>query len=222
MLLVPYVVGVAMASPAWVHVPLLVAWLGGYLGSYYAMLALKTRRVRRVRRQLLLYGAVTAPAAVVALVVRPDLAVFAPAFAGLLAVNAWFAWQRRDRAVVNDLVSVVQGALMVPVAAMAVGATPGSVAEAFTLVLLYFTGTVLFVKTMIRNRGDRAYLRASVAFHALAAVVATVISWPFLVLFGWLLTRAVLLPRYPLSPKQIGMAEIANSVALLVMVPLLT
>lgn len=222
MLLVPYVVGVAMSRPAWLHVPLLVAWLGGYLGSYYGMLALKTRRVRRVRRQLLVYSAVTAPSAILVLVARPDLFAFAPAFAGLLAVNAWFAWHRRDRAVVNDLASVVQSALMVPVAAMVVGVPPGSVADAFTVVLLYFAGTVLFVKTMIRERGDAAHLRASVAFHALAAVVAALIAWPFGVLFGWLLARAVVLPRYPLSPKQIGVAEIAHSVALLALVPLLS
>jgi hypothetical protein len=186
------------------------------------MLALKTRRVRRVRRQLLVYSAVTAPSAILVLVARPDLVAFAPAFAGLLAVNAWFAWHRRDRAVVNDLASVVQSALMVPVAAMVVGVPPGSVADAFTVVLLYFAGTVLFVKTMIRERGDAAHLRASVAFHALAAVVASLIAWPFGVLFGWLLARAVVLPRYPLSPKQIGVAEIAHSVALLALVPLLS
>jgi hypothetical protein len=33
------------------HLPLLAAWMAGYLGSYYALQAVKTRRLRRFRVQ---------------------------------------------------------------------------------------------------------------------------------------------------------------------------
>ncbi len=220
MLLVPYLMGLSVSDLSWVHIPLLVALLGGYLFTYYAALALKTRRVTRVRDQLVVYGAVTAPAALVVLGTRPGLLVWAPAFALVLAVNALYAWRRDDRAVVNDLVSVALGSLMLPVTAMAGGVRPATLWPAFALVLLYFAGTVFYVKTMIRERGNRAYLWTSALFHAVAAVVAWLIAWPLGLLFVAFFMRAVLAPRYRLSPKQIGFVEIGSSLALLVLVPL--
>jgi len=220
MLLVPYLMGLLFSHLSWVHIPLLVALLGGYLLTYYASLALKTRRVSRVRDQLLVYGAVTVPAALVVLMARPGLLVWAPAFALVLAVNAFYSWRRDDRAVVNDLVSVALGSLMLPVTAMVGGVRPGTLWPAFALVLLYFAGTVFYVKTMIRERGNSAYLLASAVFHAVAAVVSWAIAWPLGVLFAAFFLRAVLAPRYHLSPKQIGFVEIGSSLALLVLVPL--
>src|SRR5450756_761216 len=72
MLVVPYLVGVLCAGPSWPHLPLLVAWLGGYLLSYYVFLAVKTRRPSRVVPQVLVYSAVTVPAALLVVVVRPE------------------------------------------------------------------------------------------------------------------------------------------------------
>ena len=222
MLVVPYLVGVLCAGPSWLQLPLLVAWLGGYLLSYYVFLAVKTRRRSRVGPQVLVYSVVTVPAALLVVVVRPDLLAFAPVYAVLLSVNVAYAWLRSERSLLNDLASVVQGALMVPVAAGAAGVAPAVVLAPFVVVLLYFAGTVLYVKTMIRERGDPRYLRGSIAYHATAAVVAGLIAWPLVVPFGWFLVRAAWLPHRSLTPKRVGMIEIANCVVLLVMVPLVT
>lgn len=218
MLLVPYLVGVVRAGPSWAQVPLLVAWLAGYLLSYYVLLAIKTRRVSRVRRQLLTYAGLTVPAGLVAVVLRPELLTFAPVYAVLLGVNVWYAWHRSERGLVNGLASVVQGCLMVPVAAGAAGVVPLAVLEPFLLVLMYFVGTMLFVKTMVRKRGDERYFRASVAYHAVVVVAAGLIAWPLTGLFGWFLVRAVWLPHRKMTPKGVGMIEIANCVALLIAV----
>lgn len=215
MLLVPFLVALLTAGASWLQVPLLLAWLAGYLLSYYALLALKTRRPARVRSQLRLYAAITVPAALVVVLLRPEVLWFAPAYAALLAVNAWYAWHHRDRALTNDLASVVQGTLMVPVAATVAGVSPLVVLEPFVLVLLYFIGTVLFVKTMIRERGDASYLRRSIGFHAAAAVLAGLIFWPWAILFAWFGVRAAWLPRYAMTPNNVGLVEIGNCVALL-------
>lgn len=222
MLVVPYLVGVLCAGPSWTQLPLLVAWLGGYLLSYYVFLAVKTRRPSRAVAQVLVYSAVTVPAALLVVVVRPELLAFAPFYAVLLAVNAWYAWRQSERALLNDLASVVQGALMVPVAAGAAGLAPAAVLAPFVVVLLYFAGTVLYVKSTIRRRGDPRYLGGSIAYHAAAGVAAGVIAWPLAAPFGWFLVRAAWLPHRNLTPKRVGMIEIANCVVLLVMVPLVT
>jgi hypothetical protein len=226
MLVLPYLAGVAVAGFAWPAVPLLGAWIAGYLLSYYALQAVKARRPARFREQLLLYGAITAPLTALVVVARPEVLWYAPAYAVLLGVNAWYAWRRQERALLNDIASVAQSCLMVFVTATIVGVGPGEVLVGFLAVLGYFTGTVFYVKTMIRERGSLAYRRASVAYHAVALGVITwaaASDWsgvPLIVVFSWLLVRAWLLPGRALSPKQVGVIEIVNTVLLLIAVTL--
>ncbi|HEX6873245.1 MAG TPA: YwiC-like family protein, partial [Micromonosporaceae bacterium] len=106
MLLVPFLAGLIVAGPAWVDIPLFVAWLAGYLWSYYIFQAIKIGRLGRYRDQLAWYGAVTVPPLLVVVWARPVVLWFAPVYAVLLAVNAWYAWRRRERALVNDAASV--------------------------------------------------------------------------------------------------------------------
>ncbi len=220
MLVVPFLVGVAESQPSWVHVVLLVAWLSGYLLSYYAFLALKTRRPAKVRPQMVLYASIAAPMATLALVARPPLLIFAPALASLVAVNALYAWQRNERSMVNDVAAVAQACLMVPMAAVAGGSSPTTGWSAALVLFLYFVGTAFYVKTMIRERGSVRWRRASVSFHAVAAVIAGAVAVPLGVVFAWLLARAALFPRYRMKPKTVGFVELGNSVVLLILVPI--
>jgi hypothetical protein len=216
MLLVPWLTGVLIAGFQWVHLPLPGAWLTGYLLSYYVLQAVKTGRLSRFRPQLLLYGPVTAALGLLVVAARPPVLVYAPAYALLLAVNAHHARRRRERALLNDLASVVQSCLMVFVAATVAGVGIGRAGPAFVAVLLYFTGTVLYVKTMIRERGSTSYYRASVAYHVVALGVAAVLTVPIAAVFGLLLARAAVLPRFRLAPKHVGIAEIVASTLVLV------
>lgn len=217
MLLVPFLAGVGLAGPGWVQLPVLVAWLGGYGLSYYALLAVKTGRPDRVAAQLVGYATVTGLAAMASLLARPALLGLAPALLALLAVNAWYSRRRGDRAVLNGAISAVGGSLGVLLAALA-AAQPrldAAVWAGFVVLALYFVGTVLFVKTMIRERGHAGYLRLSLAWHAAAVLPATVISWPFGLLFVWLTARAAWLPRRRLRPGRVGMLELAHSLVLM-------
>ena len=90
------------------------------------------------------------------------------------------------------------------------------------MLFLYFAGTAPYEKTMIRERGSRAWLAGSVAFHAVAAALAWAVAWPLGAVFAWLLLRAAVLPRYALRPRTVGLIEIANSALLVALVPGLT
>jgi len=69
-----------------------------------------------------------------------------------------------ERSLGNDVVTVVAACLMAPVAYDAGGGdTLGPVWVAFGVLVAYFLGTVLYVKTMIRERGRPGYVHASVA-----------------------------------------------------------
>jgi FtsH-binding integral membrane protein len=215
MLLLPYVAGVLAAGFRSPDMPLLGAWLAGYLMSYFLLQTIKTRRLRRFQQPIYLYAAATAVFVVPVVVACPRVLLYAPAYAALLAVNAWHARRRRDRALLNDLASVAQSCLIVFVVATIAGQPPAHVATPFLLTLLYFTGTVLYVKTMIRERGNPAYRRASIAFHTAALAVALWLGPLAAVVFALLLARAWLLPHRTLTPKQVGVAEIAASMLVL-------
>ncbi|MGC9668132.1 YwiC-like family protein [Planosporangium sp. 12N6] len=218
MLAVPYLAGLIAAGYRWPDVPLLVAWVAGYLLSYYVFQAVKSRRVSRYRDQLVLYAAVAAPLAAVVVIARPRVLLYAPVYAALFAVNAWYAARRRERAFVNDVASVLQSCLMVFVVGAVAGVAPTAVLGAFVLCLAYFLGTVYYVKTIIRERGNPAYLRLSVGYHVLAFAVAAWFGPWSAALFAWLLARAALVPRLGWTPKRTGVVEIANSALLLLVV----
>jgi hypothetical protein len=105
---------------------------------------------------------------------------------------------------------------MVFVAATVAGTAADQATPAFTAVLLYFTGTVLYVKTMIRERGNVSYYRASVIYHVFAVGVAAFLSIPIAAVVALLLVRSAALPRYRLTPKHVGIIEIVASTLVLI------
>ncbi|MFE9689627.1 YwiC-like family protein [Micromonospora sp. NPDC005806] len=215
MLVVPYLAGLVAAGYRWPDAPLLGAWIAGYLLSYYAFQAVKSRRVQRYRTQLVLYAAVAAPLALLVVVARPGVLVYAPGYAALFAVNTWYAARRQERAFVNDLASVLQSCLMVFVVAAVADVPPAAVFGMFVLCVAYFVGTVCYVKTIIRERGNPTYLRLSVGYHVLALAVAAWFGLMPAALFAWLLARAALLPGRGWTPKRTGVVEIVNCALML-------
>jgi len=220
MLAVPYLAGLLAAGYRWADAALAGAWLAGYLLSYYLFQSVKSRRPGRYRAQLLLYAAVAAPLAALVVAARPQVLWYAPGYAALLAVNAWYAARRRERALLNDVASVLQSCLVVLVVATIAGTVTAAALVAFLLCLAYFLGTVFYVKTMIRERGNPRYRRWSAWYHVAAlGVVAATGPWAA-ALFAWLLARAVVLPGRGLAPKRVGLIEMANCAALLAIVAL--
>lgn len=229
MLLAPLVLGALSSGPRWVHLLLLVAWLVAYLAFYATGLWLRARRRPRYRPPVLAYGAATAVLGLALLAVEPRLAWWAPVYAPLLLISLAYSVRRRDRALGNDLVTVVAACLMAVVAyglgsagASESGPPPGaSSGEAWLLALVllgYFFGTVLYVKTMIRERGNRGMYVASVLHHLLVALGAalTTLPWTVPTVLGLLAVRAAVVPRrWPgATPKQLGIGEIVATVVL--------
>jgi YwiC-like protein len=220
MLAVPYLAGLIAAGFRWADLPLLAAGIAGYPLSYFLLLAVKSRRPGRYRDQLVVYAAAAVLSVALVVLARPQVLLYAPAYVALFAVNVWYAGRRQERALVNDAASVGQSCLIVFVVATIADAPLGPVLPVFALCLAYFLGTAFYVKTMIRERDNRAYRWLSIGYHALAlAVVAWLTPWAA-ALFAWLLARAAVLPRRALRPKTVGLLELVNCVLLLLCVRL--
>ncbi|MEV6576673.1 YwiC-like family protein [Streptomyces sp. NPDC051582] len=224
MLAVPFLAGTLLAPrPGWAHAALFAAWLLGYAAVFHGQQWLRLRRVARRRpdaaarhvRPALVLGAACAALGIPLAAAHPWLAPAAAAAAPFLAVNTWYARRGRERALVNGLVAVVPACGMLPVAAGLGGMPAASAWRPALACLLYFAGTVAYVKTMIRERNSRAYHRGSVVYHAAALAAAAGLSpWPAIP-FAVYLARAAVLPGRALKPPAVGAIEIACSAALL-------
>ncbi|MHB1287754.1 YwiC-like family protein [Georgenia sp.] len=187
MITVPPLIGIALGGPAWVHLPLLGLWWAGYFAFYATGLWLRSRRKPRYLPPVRAYGLALVPFAVALVVLAPSLVGWALPYAPLVATTAWCSARRLDRSLLNDAVTVLAAGLMT---AVAYDAGPGRTVASpdgdlvswawvwvvTALVTAYFLGTVLYVKTNIRERGRRAYLVGSVGYHVGVAAVVVVLA----------------------------------------------
>lgn len=213
MLASPLLVGALAAGPSWIHLPLAGFWFVGYFAFFATSLWLKSRRRPRYLPPVWAYAAAAAALGALVVVLEPWLARWAPLFLLPLGVGLWAAAHRRERELLSGLTTVIGSALMTVVAYDA-GYGP-DLRRAWLLALvqfLYFGGTVFYVKSAIRERGNPTFLSLSVGFHAVAAIVLWPVSPWLCALFAALLVRAWLLPRRGLSPKALGIGEIVATV----------
>lgn len=232
MLVVPLGLGMVQTGPAWVHLPLAVLWLLGYLAFYATGQWLRSHRKKRWFPPVRAYVLACIPPGLAVAVLRPDLLAWVPLFLPLLATSLVLHHRREDRSLLNDVVTVVAACLVLPVAhdAGLDAADPGGWAATWVATALtagYFIGTVPYVKTLIREKGSRAWYIGSVAFHvalcALPWLLATTTPAPFgpvplTIFYAMLAVRAALVPLRGATPRQVGIGEIVASVALTVLV----
>lgn len=240
MLAAPFVVGIAHGGLAPAHGPLLVAWVTGYVCFALTGLWLRSRRATRYGLPVAVWGTVCLAAVAVLLVLRPDALLWAPVFLPLAVVSLEFSRRRRDRALANDVVTIVAACLMTLVAAGAGRASsPASALHDPTLLgvtlalVLYFVGTSLYVKTLIRERRSTTYRRASIGYHAGATLIWTVApllvpGWvppqarvALIVFFVVATVRAGVMAGRTVRPMNVGLGELAMSAALTLVLCLL-
>ena len=222
MLAGPLLVGILASEPRWVHLPLTLLWFLGYFAFFATGLWLKSRRKARFRPPVLVYSAATVPFGIAVLLMRPDLLWWAPAFAPLLVVGLVLAAERKDRALLSGLATTLAASLMTPVAYDAGGGDDWTRAWLLTAVMaVYYVGTILYVKTMIRERGNQHYVVASIFYHAVAAVAFAFVSWWVAAVFALLTVRTAVGPHTSMKPVHVGIGEIVLN-TLVVVVALLT
>lgn len=225
MLAVPFLLGVAASRPDRWQLILAVAAVTGYLASAVAQGRLRARRRDGSLVPLLAYGALFLAAGLAVAWIHPallaGLLVLVPA--GAITLQRARPGTRRDLA--NSLAQVAQALVLVPAAALVSGSFEGGRVVAATVVgAAYLIGTVLVVRSVIRERDNRAFAAASIGFHG-ALVVGALPFLPLLyaVLAGALAARAAALPAAqhrrrgtprPLRPVQVGVVEMVAAVAI--------
>lgn len=226
-LAVPLLLGIAAAGAVPAHALLAVTAVSAYLFSVPAVEWLRRRHGEDLRPAAV-FGVVLAVSGIPLLAAWPELLLVGVAVAGLAGVVLALTLFGHPRSVLVSLVEVAQAVALVPAAAIVAG-SPGEPAtwHAALAAGIYLVGTVLFVRSMIRARGNAWFLAASLGFHALGVAGAiAVLPWPYVIFAGGLLARAIALPAIAsrqagrsrrLRPIHIGLVEIIASVTLVLL-----
>ena len=214
MLLTPLLVGAVATGPRWGHLLLLAFWLSGYLAFFATGLWLKSRRKARYLPPVRVYVTLAAALGLALLASAPGLVRWVPLFVVPLGVGLVASATRHERALVSGVATTVGSCLMTVVAYDLGPGTDWVRAWQLTAVLAaYFSGTVFYVKSAIRERGDRRFLAVSVGYHAVLALLALLFlpspAGVALGVVGALLTaRAAAVPALGWSPARLGVGEI--------------
>jgi hypothetical protein len=224
MLLVPLLVGLAASRPAPWHLVLAGAALTAYLASASVQAWTRARRPRAYRAPIVAYGGLFAILGLALVIAFPalllTLVVAGPA--GFVVLGGARPGTRRDLA--NSLAQVAQALVLVPAAAYVSGSFEiEPVAAATAVAAGYLVGTVLVVRSVLRERGNEAFAAVSVGFHVVLAGLALAFLPPvYPIVAAALALRALALPALqrrlavgprPLRPIHVGLVEIAASIA---------
>lgn len=221
---VPILVGVILSGPSWLQLVLAASWGLAYLFFNAFTLALKAHphRWRRYLPAALTYGILAAAGAITLIIIMPSLLYWGIPLAVLASLALWQTYRRNDRTLLARLSAIIASCLMLPIAVLlgADAVAAHHVWGAFSIMTLYFCGTVPYVKTMIRERDREAWLQGSLSYHSLlvpAAVIGGIfgsISWFATVVAIILFARSLFYPFYgthrgrPLSPLVVGLSEL--------------
>lgn len=233
MLAVPFGFGVVLAvrvgTAGWWLLPLFACWLLGYFAFHDASGWLKAtpRRRQRYVAPLLTYSGASAASGLFALAVAgPAMAWWALPYLPLLLPALWLASRRQERATVGGALTVAAACLMTLVVRFpdprTLASSPdwGGPALVAGGLFVYFFGTVLYVKTNIRERGHTGYFIASVGWHGAGALLTGALAasgwlaWWWPVFFGLTVVRSAWVPRLKWTPKRIGLLEVGFTLVL--------
>ncbi|MFV0462668.1 MAG: YwiC-like family protein [Nostocoides sp.] len=213
MLATPLLVGILASGFRWIDLPLTVMWFLGYFAFFATGLWLKSGRKPRYWPPVRAYTLLAAIAGLVVLALDPRLLQWAPLFVLPMAVGLYASAQRRDRALLAGMATSIGSSLMVLVAYDAGGGSDVHRAWLLTLVLAgYFAGTVVYVKTMIRERGSHPHYWLSVGWHAVITLALIPVSSALVFVFALLTIRAAMVPSFRVSPKALGIGEAVATV----------
>jgi hypothetical protein len=242
---VPLLVGFTLAPVTWVGIGFAVAWIlaypVGYFGGRGLLVRVRrgsfTRLSRREFRRAIPWVIALAVVGVPLLVAVPWLALAAVIVAAVWSASLLITLRRSERDLGNDLVLVALAVVAVPLVWLVSASTtagapapgvsaaagpwpdlagvPGELWLATAATGAFLFGSVLHVKSLLREAGNVRFRWLSIGYHVVVLVGFALASPWWLLGFGPALVRSALL-RPGLRPAIIGAIETVVAVLFVV------
>ena len=225
MLALPIFVGIAASRFVPGHLLLAGAAVAAYLVSATLQAWLRARRRPSYVPSIAAYGAATALLGIPLLILELRLLLVAIVVVPAGALTLAGARPGTPRELVLSLAYVAQASVLAPAAMLLAGQTSTWVLGAATaIVAAEMTGSVLAVRSVIRERDNVGFAIRSVAYHAgITLAAAASLPLAYAVLGAFLTARAAALPLARrrlasrgrgLRPIHVGLVEAIASIAL--------
>lgn len=229
-LIVPAIIVSFLGAGNWSGALFFFAWVSGYPVSYFLGRAL----IARIRRgswtskakselgNLLPWLIFNGATSVTLLILRPWLISYGILVLLIWTMTVYLSWAGRERGIINDLLLIglasIAPVLMYQAAknhASLLG-LPHSIWMAALLSLLFFVGSVLHVKALIREAKNRKWHYGSIVYHATVFGLLLVFAgpWYLTIPFALALVRTVVI-KPGLRPGVLGIVELGVSIALI-------
>lgn len=220
MLIVPYLLGVLFSEPNWSHLLLFIGILSCYLATGPILSYLRRPKLgKEVVPALMTYVIIGLIFIIPILIQYPFLLILFAIVIPFFSLNLVFAKLKKERYFINDFFAIFGLSILVLVAYY-VGKEEISLLAISLMVLniCFFVASVFHVKTFLRERGNRSFAKVSNIYHGLLLIVPVIIGFPTVALAFIVSTlKTWSIPkRKVLKPITIGMIEMANSIAFII------
>lgn len=208
----------------------LLTWVSGYPVSYFLGRALIMRirrgswtaKAKTELRSAIPWTVITFFGASYLVALRPWLFLYGIVVVGLWSVSIYLSWAGRERGITNDLLLVglasMEPVLMYQVAKdhSSLAGIPHGIWVAATMSMLFFAGSVVHVKSLIREAKNRNWHIGSLVYHLviLAVLLVFVRPWYMVIPFALALVRTIIV-KPGLRPGTLGVVELGVSIALI-------
>ncbi|WP_264803883.1 YwiC-like family protein [Cytobacillus sp. NCCP-133] len=213
MLLLPFWLGAAASEVVWSHIPFFLGWTLLYLATYPCLLLFKRKKVAFYAKWTAIYMIPAIMLLLFPLLARPSIIQFGLLMVPFFIINAYYSSKNQDRALGNDFSAIFAFSL----AGLASSYLPSGEITLLSWIvfagsILFFSGSTFYVKSMIREKKNLSFRWVSWIYHAVVPVIWILLGqWVVAAAFLPSLYRAIAFYGKPLSPKKIGIFEIANA-----------
>ncbi|MFC4320680.1 YwiC-like family protein [Litchfieldia salsa] len=223
MLFIPFLFGVFLGQPSWIHVPLVVGWFFLYLATYPLLMLLKNKQRELYQKWTVIYTIPVVISLSFVIIYNPMFVYFGLLMLPFFLVNIYFAKTKNERALLNDFSAVIVFSIGGIASYYAgTGTLDQRAYMIFVLSTLFFIGSTFFIKSMIREKRNPVFKWVSWGFHVCVMIGLILVSHPLLLIaYTPSFIRAFYLYGKNLSIMRLGIYEIINSVLFFICIILL-
>jgi hypothetical protein len=225
MIIAPAILGITTTQFHWLQLALLTGYLLGYMAGSALLQYLRHRSAPRPKRALVwavVFGSLALACIIPPVLRHPGVCMILIGAGCALPIDLTFLRLQQERSLVSGIVSIsalTTSSLATYTLGHGILDVGGWIVWA--LCLAFFVGSLLFVKSKLRRRGEIRFLLISAGYH-LTLVAACVVACSPLVTTAFVVSavRATALWPIKLKANVIGLIEMTNVIAFVVLVSL--
>ncbi|MDE5415909.1 YwiC-like family protein [Alkalihalobacterium chitinilyticum] len=223
MLIIPYLLGSLFSNTTWTHFIFFIGILSFYFATGPVLSYIRKPKLgKSVVPALLLYILIGSLFIIPVLIKYPFLLLLFLMISPCFLINMWFAKLKKERLFINDVIAIIGFSFLVMFAFyIGNGEIPSQAYFIMFLNISFFIGSVFHVKTFIRERGNKRFHKLSNFYHGGLIIVPVLLGLPFVALaLAVSSIKTWIMPKKNIKPITLGLIELGNSVAFVLLLVL--